>query len=793
MKRTYFVTTATLLALLSASANDAMSLQSQALLRRHNVEQRLTPAATTQARMLKASTDSGTEMTLAFVTLRPGYTTADLEAEGVSVLTTRAGISIVELPYADVARISGLPMLRTLELQRPLHTDMDLARAATGVDLIHSGDADSGLEHPYTGKGVVTAIVDQGVDPNHINFLDAEGNNRIGYLSYLRYNSAMTEMAQSFYGADVRDADPVSKFYTDDATAYHGTHTLGILAGSYSGEVEVANGTGADSKPAITKKQNPYGGVATESKIAVSCGTLADGFVAYGMDYIYSYATSYLGMPLVYSLSLGSNTGAHDTNSTMARFLNAIGEEAIVCISAGNEGDRKIALNKTMSASDNTISTFIHPFQYQYDPEGGDDFTNNTIRYGSVSIYSSDDTPFQLQAVIYNKSRGYRVVKRMPVVGTGTGTYYCSSDDYKESDTDIVGDAQFVRAFQGYVGVGTSIDEETGRYYGLVDYYTIDTEENRETGNYVLGFEIIGTDGQRIDCYGDGLTTWMDNYGVEGFDDGSRNGSISDMAVAPNLIVVGSYNTRQEFSTLDGAFPSYPGEGFTVGRVSEFSSFGTLADGRNLPTVCAPGSAIISSISNPYLDAVTQGASADMAQGYKEYLCSARATGPDGKTYWWKQEVGTSMSTPFVAGTIALWLQADPTLKVDDVRDIITSTAVKDDDVAAGDPVQWGAGKFNAIAGLKEVIRRANAGIEGISADNTSETDGLVISHDADTYTVFLGGAAKMEVALYNTAGTPVFRSVTDGDETTVSTSGLPGGIYVLTVNGTHSRKITVK
>lgn len=790
MKKIYLLAATSLFASLTLQAADALSLQSRAQLRRHALEQRMSAASRSRLKAMNPSEAS--EKTLAFVTLHPGHSAAELESEGVTVLTTRAGISIVELAYSDAESISALPFVRTVELQRQLSTQMDLARAATGVDLIHSGSPESGLEHPYTGKGVITAIVDQGVDPNHINFLDADGNNRIGYLSYLRYNSAMTGMAESFYGADVLNAPPVSDFHTDDATAYHGTHTLGILAGSYAGEVEVADGTGENGKPVINRIKNPYGGVATESKIAVSCGTLADGFVAYGMDYIYSYS-QYVDMPLVYSLSLGSNTGAHDPNSTMAQFLNAVGSEAIVCISAGNEGDRKIALNKTMTAADNTISTFIHPYQYRYDPEGGDDFTNNTIRYGAISIYASDNTPFQLQAVIYNKSRGYRVVKRMPVIGTGTGTYYCSSEEYREGDTDIVGDAQFVRAFEGYVGVGTRIDEETGRYYGLVDFYTIDSPENRLTGDYVLGFEVTGTEGQRIDCYGDGLTTWMDNYGVEGFDDGSRNGSISDMAVAPNLIVVGSYNTRQQFSTLDGAFPSYPGDDFAVGKVSGFSSFGTLADGRNLPTVCAPGSAIISSISNPYLDAATQGATDASALGYKEYLCSARATGSDGKTYWWKQEVGTSMSTPFVAGSIALWLQADPTLKVDDVRDIITSTALKDADVAAGDPVQWGAGKFDALAGLKEVIRRANAGIEGIGADPASGTDGLILTYGTGSCNVFLAGASDLNLELHSTSGARVLALGVRGDEASLNTAGLPPGVYILTVNGSHSRKITVK
>ena len=124
----------------------------------------------------------------------------------------------------------------------------------------------------------------------------------------------------------------------------------------------------------------------------------------------------------------------------------------------------------------------------------------------------------------------------------------------------------------------------------------------------------------------------MYDYGVSSFDNGSRNGSISDMAVGKKLIVVGSYNTRNEWFCLDGYASRYESEGdyFTVGRVSGFSSFGTLRDGRNLPTVCAPGSTIISSVNRYFTDL-------DDVKEQADKLYQAKATGSDGRVSYWKQ------------------------------------------------------------------------------------------------------------------------------------------------------------
>lgn len=783
------------LTLLSASAG-VLDLQSRRQLLER--EQLRTPRPAMTAGRMKApavkASLAGRETTLAFVKIADGYTADDLRADGIDVLTVRGSVAIANVPYDSAETLAAKSSVKLMQFERPVDVKMDLAREVSGTDVIHQGG--EGLPRAYTGKGVIAALVDQGVEPNHINFLDENGENRIKYLSQMRYNALGTDVAPLYYGSDVMDARPISEFTTDDQTTYHGTHTLGIMAGAYRGAVEVAEGTTPLGAPSVKTVDNPYYGVATEADLAVSCGLLTDVCIAYGMDYMYGYGVEYRQMPMVYNLSLGSSTGPHDPRSSLSEFLDAIGEETIICVSAGNEGDAKAALNKTMTEDDNMIKTFIHPHVYHYEEGGQSMETQNTWRYGNITVYGDDDTEFQVRVVLYRKSRNYRVAYEMPAVSTDTYKIYCTDESY---GGDVVAPANgpFATYFDGYVAIARMLDPATNRFYCDIQLDVMDKEANYENEEMLVGLEVTGSAGHRYDVYCDAQTVSFDNYGIDGFDDGSRNGTLSDMAVGYNLVAVGSYNTRQEWTTLDGGKPGYPGDGFRPGYVSDFSSFATLADGRNLPVICAPGSAIISSMSLPYMEYYTDYLASqngvkltdEMRREYYDYLCCARATDADGNTHYWKQEVGTSMSTPFVAGNIALWLEADPTLKVQDVRDIIVRTAVRDEYVEAGDPVQWGAGKFDALAGLKEVIR--NSGIEGVSAD--SHNDRLMVtSAGTNRFNVFVGGAVSLDVTLTSISGTVAMRQSATGDELTLDASSVQPGVYVLAANG-HSQKIVIR
>ncbi|MCF0198910.1 MAG: S8 family serine peptidase, partial [Bacteroidaceae bacterium] len=643
------------------------------------------------------------------------------------------------------------------------------------------------LPQTYTGKGIITGIVDGGFDPNHANFRDEDGNSRFTYFATAEVNSLGTGVNVSKYASPDPSVSGLSlqNFTTDDSQQTHGTHTLGIMAGSYRGDCKFATYdpvTGND----IALGDNPFYGVAYNSSLYASSGASFDALIAMAVENMMEDRWYHDFRPMVVNLSLGGNQGPHDGTGPLSQYLDMIAEEdrVIFCVSAGNEGNIPLSYHQTFTEDNNTFATLIRPYVYL------------NVRYGIVEIYSDTADDFEVQVILYNKARK-KVARVFPLTTKdGSAQYLCSSEDYRQGENDIV-DATFANAYDGYVGVGGMIDEESGRFYAGIDYYVTNTDNNPadETtteAQYTLGFRVIGKAGQRIDCFCDGTFTALDRYGYESytdngetvpFVDGSFNGTISDIATGKNIIAVGAYNTKDYAGGLGGVELGYDGA-YPENYVTDYSSFGTLVDGRNMPHVVAPGCLIVSSISTPYFN--------NAANGLREEVTCAKTTEFGRDSYWYPM-MGTSMASPLVAGAIALWLEANPNLSVYEARDILMQTAVNDEYTAAlPDPVQAGAGKFNAYAGLKEVLRRLyDTGVQGVIGD----ADPRVVFTPVGVrrFSVLLPSAQSLNAALYNLHGVKVLAAHAQGNETTIDASHLTPGIYLLRVNDGKAQKIVIK
>ena len=130
----------------------------------------------------------------------------------------------------------------------------------------------------------------------------------------------------------------------------------------------------------------------------------------------------------------------------------------------------------------------------------------------------------------------------------------------------------------------------------------------------------------------------------------------------------------------------------------------------------APGASVVSSFSSYWEDKIIYYYTS------RRYLDSPMmfVVTPEGddRPYYWIHSVGTSQSSPVVAGIIALWMEACPTLTVNEIRSILQRTSRFDEACmrAPGGLVQAGFGKIDALAGLLEVL--SMAGIEELPTDS---------------------------------------------------------------------------
>ena len=254
------------------------------------------------------------------------------------------------------------------------------------------------------------------------------------------------------------------------------------------------------------------------------------------------------------------------------------------------------------------------------------------------------------------------------------------------------------------VGVTAEIDTETdlalSQYYtGSVSFsgsiesngngsslMTVDMTAN--AGNYVMGFQYYGAVLYNLDIW-TSQYAYFNTYGLPWVSEGSPIGSINDLATNDSVISVGSYNTKQYVPLRDGT--EYYRHFSQPFEISYYSSYGPDQNGIARPDVCAPGSVIIASANRYDTDAPNL-----------EYW--QPSVFHDGVEYPYCPDLGTSMSAPVVTGAVALWMQANPLLSVNDVRDVLRNTSYKDAYVSNSNTSRWGFGKLDVNAGLRYVL-----------------------------------------------------------------------------------------
>lgn len=640
---------------------------------------------------------------------------------GVVVWRTRDDLALCAVPVDILQEVIGSRWVRDISSSACMVPSMDRAAVSVGLDKVRNR---IDLNGDYTGEGVVVGFSDIGFDPWHINFLDAAGAPRTKWLSHY----------DGFRGRSdaCRSPEELEQWRTDNLQKYHATHVGGILAGSASG--------------------SPYNGVAQQAEIVATTSNLYDPEILAGVEDVIEYARS-VGKPAVVNLSLSSEIGPHDGTQLFNEYIGKLGEEAIIVVSAGNAAENPVVVSKILTEDDPQLST---AFMDEWVWCG---FNVN----GAMDIWSDSSMPLEAELLILDDLK-YSISS---VIDVTADEFLIVSHEYADSYPTAIVSPEFDELYSGVVKVYKELNTLNNRYnvYVEVDYEARKQQTQRGWAESWIGIRVKGAPGTRVDGYAS--HTIHLSRKAPSLTPGTGVGSINDIATAPNIISVGAYSTGKTFTQLNGEQYEFPR--FEPEEIVCFSSYGTLVDGRQLPTVSAPGAAVVSSVSNPYME----------NGGFFEPLVYKQEH--DGKTYYWGAESGTSMASPLVAGGIALWLQADPSLKYDDIANILNETSPLPPDATHPG---WGRGKFNLYAGL-QMVRKA-AGVENVIAPLNP-----VVTRDGNSLTVNLESDGVFRCAVSSVSGVEMI-SASGSNSVTLSLDALPRGVYLLAIYHNGSRH-TVK
>ena len=169
----------------------------------------------------------------------------------------------------------------------------------------------------------------------------------------------------------------------------------------------------------------------------------------------------------------------------------------------------------------------------------------------------------------------------------------------------------------------------------------------------------------------------------------------------------------------------------------------------------------------------------------------------NGEKFYYGIMSGTSMASPQVCGIIACWLQAYPKLTPEEAVEIIQYTAKHD--TYTGSLTQWdnqwGYGKIDAYAGLKECISRAHT--VGINSPLNDSEAFTLLKSEKGWRILFNRPESHAVLTLTTLNGTTIenrkIAELPAAHEESITFSNLPHGVYILTVRtdrSSLSRKI---
>ncbi len=242
-----------------------------------------------------------------------------LEEAGILFEPLIAGYGILTVPEPLVEAVAELEQIEYVE--KPKRYFYQITNPVSDSCIVQV----SGRDLSLTGKGVLLAVLDSGIDITLPEFRKTDGSTRIRYLldQTMGNREFSGEELDEFLLSGERNSFPGMD------TSGHGTAVAGIAAAS-----------------SVRREEGNYQGVATEAELLIVKLGIPEARsfprtteIMRGVTWAIRKSLE-LGMPLVINLSFGNSYGAHDGASLIERFLDNAAEigRTVICVGSGNEG-----------------------------------------------------------------------------------------------------------------------------------------------------------------------------------------------------------------------------------------------------------------------------------------------------------------------------------------------------------------------------------------------------------------------------------------------------------------------
>ena len=234
------------------------------------------------------------------------------------------------------------------------NTSGNIGSGQTGHGI--GGIADNGIQY-LSGKGVITAIIDTGIDIYSSEFRNADGSTRILdiYDQTLQREYSAADI-DAIIGKDrnVYTGRDISQEENEGIPAFdniqHGTNVAVIACGK--------SGVAYESDIIVVKMGYSYNNQFPRTT------SLMD-----AIDYIIRKAMEY-NRPVAINISYGMNYGDHNGNTLLESYINAAasGYKCSICIGSGNEADKAVHYGGTIkNAQTDTVEIAVGEYQSSID------------------------------------------------------------------------------------------------------------------------------------------------------------------------------------------------------------------------------------------------------------------------------------------------------------------------------------------------------------------------------------------------------------------------------------------